>query len=51
MQTNEDQYFIYIEIDDKWTLYCTSKEDVIQLIPEDSSYWSWLESANDGMYT
>ena len=36
--------------EDKWTLYCTSKDDVIQLIPENSSCWSWFESANDGMY-
>ena len=36
--------------EDKWTLYCTSKEDVIQLIPENSSCWSWFESINDGMY-
>ena len=37
--------------EDKWTLYCTSQEDVIQLIPtQNSFYWSWLESANDGMY-
>ena len=35
---------------DKWTLYCTSKEDVIQVIPENSFFWSWFESAIDGMH-
>ena len=36
--------------EDKWTLYCTSKDDVIQLIQENSFCLSWFESANDGMY-
>ena len=36
--------------EDKWTLYCTSKEDVIQILPENSFCWSWFESTNDGMY-
>ena len=35
--------------EDKWTLYCTSKENVIQLIPENSFCWSWFESINHGM--
>ena len=37
--------------EDKWTLLCSSKQDVIQHTPENSSHpcWSWFESTNDGM--
>ena len=37
--------------EDQWTLYCTSKKDVIHYTPENSSHpcWSWFESTNDGM--
>ena len=37
--------------EDKWTLLCSSKQNVIQHTPENSSHpcWSWFESTNDGM--
>ena len=38
--------------EDKWTLLCSNKQNVIQHTPENSSHpcWSWFESTNDGMY-
>ena len=37
--------------EDKWTLLCTKKQNVISHTPESSSHpcWSWFESTNDGM--
>ena len=37
--------------EDKWILLCSSKQNVIQHTPENSSHpcWSWFESTNDGM--
>ena len=37
--------------EDNWSLFCTSKQNVIPHTPENSSHpcWSWFESTNDGM--
>ena len=47
----EGRHIAIIWEENQWTLYCTSKEDVIHYTPENSSHscWSWFESTNDGM--
>ena len=47
----EGKHVATIWEEDQWTLYCTSKQNVISHTPENSSHpcWSWFESTNDGM--
>ena len=47
----EDTHIATVWEEDKWTLLCSSKQNVIPHTSKNSSHscWSWFESTNDGM--
>ena len=49
----EGKHIATVWEEDKYTLLCSSKQNVIQHTPENSSHpcWSWFGSTNDGIYS